>query len=61
MNAICVFGLGCVGPSSAVFFASREFGVVGVDVDAGKVDAINRGISYLREPGLSELLVAVCC
>jgi len=56
MNAICVFGLGYVGFPSAVFLASRGFSVVGVGVDAGKVDAINRGISYLREPGLGELL-----
>jgi len=53
---ICVFGLGYVGLPSAVVFASRGFSVIGVDVDAGKVDAVNRGVSYLREPGLEGLL-----
>jgi len=53
---LCLIGLGYVGLPSAVVFASRGFNVIGVDVDAGKVDAVNHGISYLREPGLEELL-----
>jgi len=56
MNAICVFGLGYVGLPSAVVFASRGFSVIGVDVDDEKVEAVNRGVSYLKEPGLEELL-----
>jgi len=55
-DRLCVFGLGRVGLSSVVVFASSGFSVIGVDVDTGKVDAVNRGVSYLREPGLEELL-----
>jgi UDP-N-acetyl-D-mannosaminuronic acid dehydrogenase len=53
---ISVIGLGYVGLPTAVVFASRGFSVVGVDVDAGKVGAVNSGRCYLREPGLDALL-----
>jgi len=53
---ISVIGLGYVGLPTAVVFASRGFSVVGVDVDAGKVGAVNSGRCYLREPGLDILL-----
>jgi len=56
MNRIVVIGLGYVGLPTAVVFASREFEVVGVDVDEGKVKAVNEGRCYIREPGLTELL-----
>jgi methylmalonyl-CoA mutase cobalamin-binding subunit len=48
--------LGYVGLPTAVVFASRVFSVVGVDVDAGRVEAVNSGRCYLREPGLDVLL-----
>ncbi|MCC6053885.1 MAG: nucleotide sugar dehydrogenase [Thermosphaera sp.] len=53
---ISVIGLGYVGLPTAVVFASKGFSVVGVDVDAGKVRAVNSGRCYLREPGLDVLL-----
>jgi len=53
---ISVIGLGYVGLPTAVVFASRGFSVVGVDVDAGRVGAVNSGWCYLREPGLDVLL-----
>ncbi|MEM1510867.1 MAG: nucleotide sugar dehydrogenase, partial [Thermofilaceae archaeon] len=56
---ICVIGLGYVGFPTAVVFASRGFNVIGVDVDESKVAAVNRGLSYLTEPGLGELLASV--
>ena len=49
-------GLGYVGLPAAVVFASRGFSVVGVDVDVRKVEAVNSGRCYLREPGLDGLL-----
>nr|NAZ11480.1 UDP-N-acetyl-D-mannosamine dehydrogenase [Desulfurococcales archaeon] len=56
VNRICVIGLGYVGLPNAVVFASRGYEVVGVDVDATKVEAVNSGRCYLREPGLDVLL-----
>jgi UDP-N-acetyl-D-mannosaminuronic acid dehydrogenase len=56
MKRISVIGLGYVGLPTAVVFASRGFSVVGVDVDAGRVEAVNSGRCYLREPGLDVLL-----
>ena len=49
-------GLGYVGLSTAVCFASRGFRVLGVDVDQKKVKAIEEGSSPIREEGLEQLL-----
>jgi len=56
LNKIGVIGLGYVGLPTAVVFASRGFSVVGVDVDVSKVEAVNSGRCYIREPGLDVLL-----
>jgi len=56
LNKICVVGLGYVGLPAAVVFASRGFSVVGVDVDVGKVEAVNSGRCYIKEPVLDVLL-----
>lgn len=56
LNKIGVIGLGYVGLPTAVVFASNGYEVVGVDVDARKVEAVNGGRCYLREPGLDVLL-----
>jgi GDP-mannose 6-dehydrogenase len=53
---ISVFGLGYVGCVSAASFAADGHEVVGVDVNADKVAAINEGRSPIVEPGLDELL-----
>ncbi|MGC8988120.1 nucleotide sugar dehydrogenase [Infirmifilum sp.] len=53
---LCVLGLGYVGLPTAVVFASKGFSVVGVDVDERKVDLVNKGISYLHEQHLNEML-----
>jgi len=53
---VCVIGLGYVGLPTAAVFASREYNIVGVDVDAHKVEAVNNGLCYIREPGLGDLL-----
>jgi UDP-N-acetyl-D-glucosamine dehydrogenase len=46
---IAVIGLGYVGLPLAVAFAERGFSVVGIDVDAAKVAALNRGESYVQD------------
>jgi GDP-mannose 6-dehydrogenase len=53
---VSVFGLGYVGSVSAAAFAADGHEVVGVDVNADKVGAINEGRSPIVEPGLDELL-----
>jgi GDP-mannose 6-dehydrogenase len=53
---VSVFGLGYVGCVSAASFAGDGHDVVGVDVNADKVAAINAGRSPIVEPGLDELL-----
>jgi len=53
---VSVFGLGYVGSVSAASFAADGHEVVGVDVNADKVSAINSGRSPIVEPGLDELL-----
>jgi GDP-mannose 6-dehydrogenase len=53
---VSVFGLGYVGSVSAAAFAADGHDVVGVDVNASKVEAVNGGRSPIVEPGLDELL-----
>src|SRR3954468_17626743 len=53
---VSVFGLGYVGSVSAASFAADGHQVVGVDVNADKVAAVNAGRSPIVEPGLDDLL-----
>jgi len=53
---IAVFGLGYVGCVTAACFAELGFRVVGVDVDARKVRAIEDGQSPFYEPGLEPMI-----
>jgi GDP-mannose 6-dehydrogenase len=53
---VSVFGLGYVGSVSAASCAADGHEVVGVDVNADKVAAINAGRSPIVEPGLDDLL-----
>ena len=46
---IAIIGLGYVGLPLAVAFAKNGFRVTGIDVDETKVDAINRGDSYISD------------
>lgn len=49
---ISVIGLGYIGLPTAAMFASRKIKVIGVDVNNGTVDTINRGEIHIVEPGL---------
>ena len=44
-----VVGLGYVGLPLAVEFAAEGFNVTGIDIDTKKVDALNRGESYIQD------------
>lgn len=46
---VAVAGLGYVGLPLAVAFAENGFAVHGIDVDAAKVSALNRGGSYIQD------------
>jgi UDP-N-acetyl-D-mannosaminuronic acid dehydrogenase len=58
---IAVIGLGYVGIPIACEFARVGFNVLGVEIDSGRVDKLNKGISPIEgdEPGLAELLKTV--
>jgi len=56
MHTIAVIGLGYIGLPTAVIFAQRGYRVIGIDIDAKKVEAVNAGRSYIREPGFDEML-----
>ena len=47
--AVAIIGLGYVGLPLAVAFAEAGFPVVGIDVDARKVEMLNRGESYVQD------------
>ncbi len=59
MANISIFGIGYVGVVSAACLARDGHNVVAVDVDPGKVDAINAGASPIVENGLPELIADV--
>ena len=53
---LTVFGAGYVGLVTAACFAEKGSRVVCVDVDAGRVADLERGVLPVHEPGLAELL-----
>ncbi|HKW42726.1 MAG TPA: nucleotide sugar dehydrogenase [Thermoplasmata archaeon] len=55
---VAVIGLGYVGVPLAAAVAATRASVVGIDIDAAKVEAVNAGKNPLRgrEPGLSDLV-----
>lgn len=58
MKQIAVFGMGYVGCVTAGCLSRDGHHVIGVDIDTGKVAALNGGTSPVAEPGLQELVKA---
>jgi len=56
MARVAVFGTGYVGCVTAACLSRDGHQVIGVDIDAAKVAAINDGRSPVAEPGLDELV-----
>lgn len=56
VKRVGVIGLGKLGSPLAATLAAAGLEVIGVDRDASKVDAINRGEAPVDEPGLAALL-----
>ncbi len=56
MASISIFGIGYVGVVAAACLAKDGHKVIAVDVDQGKIDAINNGLSPIVENGLDELV-----
>ena len=56
MRRVCVIGLGYVGLPTAASFAAHGVTVIGVDVDADRVSAIESGVAPTIERDLKELV-----
>ncbi len=58
IRSVAIIGAGYVGLPVACMFASKGACTLAVDIDAERVDKINRGISPIEgeEPGLAELM-----
>src|SRR6476659_9040757 len=53
---ISVIGTGYLGATHAACMAELGFEVIGVDVDALKIQALNRGMLPFYEPGLEDMV-----
>ncbi len=53
---LSVFGLGKLGCTMLACFASKEWQVIGMDVNKLSVDTVNKGESPIYEPGVNELI-----
>ncbi len=58
-QSVAIYGLGYIGLPTAAFFASTGLQVVGVDINAAAVDAVNAGTLPFVEPGMDTLLARV--
>ena len=56
IRSVSVFGLGKLGSCIAATYAFRGFNVVGVDIDAEKVNRVNAGLPPVEEPLLGEMI-----
>jgi len=55
---VCIFGTGYVGLVTGTCLAEVGHHVVCVDVDAAKIEALNRGVVPIYEPGLTPMVQA---
>ena len=55
---VTVFGTGYVGLVTGTCLAEVGHQVVCVDIDAAKIDGLNRGVIPIYEPGLEEMVLA---
>lgn len=55
-RVISVIGLGYIGLPTAAVLASRKIQVIGVDVNADAVEAVNRGEIHILEPDLGDVV-----
>jgi len=55
-RGVSVIGLGKLGAPMAAVLAAKGFEVIGLDLDAGFVDAINTGRAPVAEPRLQEMI-----
>ncbi len=53
---LSVIGCGYLGAVHTAAMASIGHDVVGIDVDAGKIEALSKGEAPFFEPGLPEIL-----
>ena len=56
MTKVAVVGLGKIGLPLAALYASKGMDVIGCDIDASIVEAVNAGHAPFEEPGLSAAL-----
>ncbi len=52
---VAIIGLGYVGLPLVVVFGKAGYKVVGIDVDTRKVDALNKGVSYIQDVPTEEV------
>ena len=58
-KTISVYGMGYIGLPTATMIASKNYKVIGVDINNLAVETINRGEIHIIEPGLEELVSKV--
>lgn len=58
MSRVAIIGLGKLGCPLAAVFASRDHKVIGVDLNSGTVEMVNKGIAPVNETGLQDLMRA---
>ena len=54
---VSIFGTGYVGLVTGACLAESGNAVICLDVDAGKIDGLNRGVMPIYEPGLEDVVV----